>query len=179
VGYGAGFAVTLLLAVASYGWWSSRPKQWSNTAVTAKPTELSFQRQREEIRFRFRYALTNNTDIEYILATPSSAALMRKLPEDSSLAKVAATWDDNVRIPPRQAVNATFEVTIKFSDYNMTAAKLHEEEWVPGSAAEPKDSPEFMKFAGKRLAEMNGFALLDYSEKYRIDLPKNWNKIDF
>ena len=69
-------------------WWINKPKEWSRTAITAKPTELIFQQMGEELHFRFRYSLTNNTGADYTLSGADPNALMRKLPEDSSLAKV-------------------------------------------------------------------------------------------
>ncbi len=174
VGFGAGFAVALTVSIVAGQWWSSRPKQWSLTAITATPAELVFREQGEELHLQFRYALTNNTRTDYVLALPVAAALMRKVPEDSSLAKLNyARWEDNVRIPSGQTVSVVFEVSYNFSDYDTSAARLH---GYP-SADNSDPPPALMSFVTSRLKEMNGMAFLDYNARYRVELPKGWNKL--
>jgi len=162
------------VSIVAGQWWSSRPKQWSLTAITATPAELVFREQGEELHLQFRYALTNNTRTDYVLALPVAAALMRKVPEDSSLAKLNyARWEDNVRIPSRQTVSVMFEVSYNFSDYDTSAAELHG--YTPPDNSDPP--PALMSFVGSRLKEMDGMAFLDYNARYRIELPKSWNKL--
>ena len=158
VGFGAGFAIVLIVSIGITQWWSSRPKLWSFTAITAKPAELVFREQGEELHLQFRYALTNNTRTDYVLALPVAAALMRKMPEDSSLAKLNyARWEDNVRIPSRQTVSVVFEVSYNLSDYATSAAKLHGYT----SADDSNPPPALMSFVASRLKEMDGMAFLD------------------
>ena len=174
VGFGAGFAIALIVSIGISQWWSSRPKQWSLTAITATPAELVFREQGEELHLQFRYALTNNTRTDYVLALPVAAALMRKVPEDSSLAKLDfARWEDNVRIPSRQTVSVLFEVIYNFSAYNTSATKLHGYT----SADDSNPPPALMSFVASRLKEMDGMAFLDYNARYRVELPKSWNKL--
>jgi hypothetical protein len=175
VGFGAGFALALIVSIGVAQWWSSRPKQWSLTAITAKPAELVFREQGEELHLQFRYALTNNTRTDYVLALPVAAALMRKVPEDSSLAKLnSARWEDNVRIPSRQTVSVMFEVIFSLSDYNSAATRLQGYT----SAGDASPPPALMSFVASRLKEMDGMAFLDYNARYRIELPKGWNKLN-
>jgi len=65
-------------------------------------------------------------------------------------------------------VNVVFDLGYKFADYATSAAAL-------GTTPDP--SPEMTKFVARRLKEINGMSFLDYNDKYRIELPKNWDKL--
>lgn len=171
VGFGAGFAVVLAISTAIAGWLAHRPRPWTSTAITAKPTHLVVETSGEEMHFQFRYALTNRTGSDYIVAGPPNAALMKKIPEDASLQRLdGATWDDTIRIPAGQSVNVVFDVPIRLADYNTTAADLN------GGDPDSDQMPaKYSQFVESRLKEMNGLVLIDYVDHYRIDLPRNWN----
>jgi hypothetical protein len=171
-GFGAGFAISVAVIGGLLLWWSNRPKQWSSTAITAKQTEIGIQQDGEELHFRFRYALTNKTSMDYALPSPISGALMRRLPEDSSIQKIEdAKWDESTRIPPDQTVNVYFEVAYKFSDFDTSAAKLYGDKWVEGATGLDA-SPSLTEFVKRRLASINGMVFLDYVNRFRIELRK-------
>ena len=93
-GFGGGFAIVAVLVLGAIFWWTSRPKQWSDRSIKAKPTQLIMQQTGEDLRFEFRYAFTNHTSSEYALPSPDMGALMRKLPKDGTLDKMdgATSW---------------------------------------------------------------------------------------
>jgi hypothetical protein len=97
VGFGGGFAVMAALIVGAVVWWAGRPRVWSENAVTAKPTELYTQQVGEEVKVEFHYAFTNHTNTEYTLPSAESGALMRHLPNASSVEKLdGTTWDTTI-----------------------------------------------------------------------------------
>ncbi|HLJ77535.1 MAG TPA: hypothetical protein VKT75_08980 [Acidobacteriaceae bacterium] len=170
-GFGAGFAILLTISALIAVWLAHRPKPWNSTAITAKPNHLVVETAGEELHFRFRYALTNHTGGDYIVVGPENAALMKKIPEDSSLQRLdGATWDDTLRIPAGQSVNVIFDVPIKLADFNTSAADLN------GDDQSSDQMPaKYSQFVGSRLKEMNGLVLIDYANRYRIDLPRDWD----
>lgn len=169
-GFGAAFAVVLAISASIAVWLAHRPRPWSSTAITARPTHLVVETSGEELLFHFRYALTNHTGSDYIVVGPQNAALMKKIPEDSSLQRLdGASWDDTIRIPAGQSVNVVFDVPIKLADYDTTAEALNTAD--PNSAAMPA---QYSQFVASRLKEMNGLVLIDYANRYRIELPRNW-----
>lgn len=169
-GFGASFAIVLAISAAVAVWLAHRPRPWTSTAITAKPTHLVVETTGEELHFQFRYALTNHTGADYIVVGPQNAALMKRIPEDSSLQRLdGATWDDTIRIPAGQSVNVVFDVPIRLADYNTTAADLNSAD--SNSDAMPA---KYSQFVDSRLKEMNGLVLIDYANRYRIDLPKDW-----
>lgn len=161
--FGGGFAVVASLLLGGAIWLLNRPKQWSDQALTAKPTSLIMQQTGERVRLEFQYALTNHTATEYELPSPDLGALMRKLPNERSFDKMTgATWDGTIRIPPQQSVAVTFVMHYDFSDYNTSAAELERES-------------NITKFVGRRLQDIDGFVFFDYAAKYKITMPKNWD----
>ena len=171
IGVGAGLGIVLLLAMTLYVWWSGRPKEWSSVAITAKPTEVTITTADEMMHFRFRYALSNHTKDNYIVPMPEDAALMRKLPEDASLEKMSgADWDKSVTIPPGQTVNLRFDVPIVLGAFSTSSAELG----MPSDNSSGQAPSKYIEFVNTRLKEMNGFVLMDYGNRYRIELPSNW-----
>jgi hypothetical protein len=121
------------------------------------------QQAGDELRFEFRYAFTNHTNVEYALPSQDMGALMRKLPKDGSLEKMdGATWDGTIRIPPQQSIGVAFLMPYKFSDYNTSAAEVEPE-------------AKLTEFAGHRLKDIDGLVFFDYSSKYKILMARNWD----
>jgi hypothetical protein len=65
--FGGGFAIIAALLLGGAIWWLNRPKQWSDRAITTKPTGLMMQQAGDELQLEFRYAFTNHTNAEYVL----------------------------------------------------------------------------------------------------------------
>lgn len=171
-GFGAGFAAVLSLVALVALWSAHRPKPWNSTAITAKPTHLVVETSGEELHFHFRYALSNHTGSDYFVAGLQNAALMKKLPEDGSLQRLdGASWDDTIRIPAGQSVNVVFDVPIKLADFNTTADELNSEDQNSGGMP-----AKYSDFVDKRLKEMDGLVLIDYADRYRIELPRDWER---
>jgi hypothetical protein len=163
-GVGGGFAIIAALVLGGIVWWSSRPKPWSSSAITAKPTQLGLQQAGDEVRFEFRYAFTNHTSEEYALPSPEMGALMRKLPKDGSFEKLdGATWDSTIKIPPNQSINISFLMPYKLADFNMMPPDLDLDN-------------KLTAFAGRRLNQIDGLAFFDYTAKYKVEMPRNWDQ---
>ncbi len=166
-GFGAGFAVVSVVLIISLYWWNTRPRAWSSTEITAKPGYPGFQRRGEEMHVSLAYALTNNTNVEYVVPSMGSGVLMRKVQETSSMSPIEhATWGTPT-IPPHQSVDVTFDISFELSDYGTSAADIDKEPPTPDGI--PKAELEFIQ---RRFKEMkDGLAFLDYSRKNHIDLP--------
>jgi hypothetical protein len=124
-GFGGGSAIMAALLLGGVIWWSSRPRPWSENAVTAKPTELYTRQVDEEVRVEFHYAITNHSNTEYTLPSAESGALMRHVPNASSVEKLdGATWDTTIRIPPRQSVSVVFSVPYRLAEFSTSNAQL-------------------------------------------------------
>lgn len=158
-GFGGGFAIMAVLLISAVVWWAGRPKAWSENAITAKPTELYTHQVDQEVRVDFHYAFTNHTNTEYTLPSADSGALMRHVPNATSVEKLdGATCDTTIRIPPHQNVSIVFSVPYKLGEF--------------GTSNEELDTADKLtEFMGRRLRDINGMTFFDYAAKYRIEIP--------
>ncbi|HEY5329913.1 MAG TPA: hypothetical protein VIJ79_08530 [Acidobacteriaceae bacterium] len=159
-GFGGGFAIVGAIILCGIIWWADKPpkdKPFNTKAISAKYSGLGFQRRSDDFHLIFEYSLHNNTDKDYRL--PSNSALMIVNPENGGLQKVAdTTWDTDTVVPVGQTVNLKFDVPYKLADYNLQ----------PSDYSDSKD----VEFAGRRLKEINGIKVFDYTDRYEIDCPK-------
>jgi hypothetical protein len=171
VGFGVGFALALTAIVGIYSWWTNRPQQWTTQAVTAKIGEISVHNDDVGVIVSFEYALTNNTKNDYHLPVSPDGALMRTIKEPSSMgAAVGFSWPSGVVIPAHQSVSVKFQVPDHFADYGVTEAEMNE----PNKSGDMA-SDKLSTFLGHRLKETpDGFVFLDYQNRYRVELPSNW-----
>jgi hypothetical protein len=161
--FGATFAVTLSVIAGVLAWYSNRPKPekpWNQSAIKATSTNVFFRVEADRLLYDFRYSLENETGRDYKL--PSDAKLMARLAQDMSYRDVPGmTWEQNLYIPSGQKVNISITLPVMYSDYNF-------------SRQNADDEKQLMAFSDRRLAEINGFALFDPSNRYRIDFPNGW-----
>jgi|SRR5882724_8408342 len=161
-GFGAGFATFLVGALAIWLFVKSlpeTPKPWNRDAVKATYADL-FMNPAERPVAMFRYTLENTTPHDYYLpADPKSAFVI--LPEGKGMSQEEElTWDKGAYLPPGQKVTVSFQLTY---DYNDSYPK-----------AERDNLDKLSKFMARRLKEIEGFALLDRTNRYQITFPKGW-----
>jgi len=163
VGLGAGFALTLSAVIGLWLWWGTRPKPeppWNTNAIKATWTDLSLSTQSEKCYFNFRYSLENTTDRDYTI--PHDARLMVRRPKDMSFQENSdLNWEQGGFVPSRQKLNIQIRIPFNYSDYNISKEKLD-------------NLKELSKFADRRLSEIDGFALFDPVNRFRVDFPNGW-----
>ena len=161
--FGAAFALTLSVIGGVFLWYSTRPKPekpWNQYAIKATSTNVFFRVEADKLLYDFRYSLENKTGRDYKI--PSDAKLMVRLAQDMSYRDVPEmTWEQNLYIPSGQNVNISIKLPVMYSDYNFSRQKAGDEK-------------QLMAFSDRRLAEINGFALFDPGNRYRIDFPNGW-----
>ena len=163
VGFGAGFALTLSAIAGGWAWYSNRPKPempWNNAAIKAAWTDLTITSEEDKCYFNFRYSLENRTDKDYTI--PSTAKVMMRLPRDMSYRdNPDMIWEQGGFIPARQKLNMQVRIPFSYADYTFSKAKAD-------------DLKELAKFADRRLSQLDGFALFDSVNRFRIDFPNGW-----
>ncbi len=173
---GVGIALTLSLIGGAAMWWSNRlptPPVWTDRAITAKATSLTLSNGKDEVDVNFEFALTNHTNIPYSLPAVESGSLMRRMPEDGTLDKFEnGKWDSTLLIPPGQTFNVKFSVVYRLSDYGTTTAEL--EKFAPNEDTTKTATKALADFMNRRLSEIDGLVFFDYTEHFRIELPRNW-----
>lgn len=161
-GFGAGFAALVVGAFAVWLFAKSlpeTPKPWNRDAIKATFSDL-FANTGERPVATFRYTLENTTPHDYYLPTdPKSAFLI--LPEGKGMSQEEKlAWDNGAYVPPGQKVTVSFQLTY---DYNDSYPK-----------AERDNLDKLSNFLGRRLKELEGFAVLDRANRYEIVFPKGW-----
>lgn len=163
IGLGAGFALALCAVIGIWVWSVHQPKPekpWNPNAIKATWTDLTLSTESERCLFHFRYTLENTTYRDYTI--PSTAKLMVRRTRDMSCQDVPEmSWQKGWFIPSRQKLNIEVIVPFNYSDFSF-------------SRAEFDDLGKLSKFADRRLSEIDGFALFDPLNRFRIDFPNGW-----
>jgi hypothetical protein len=161
-GFGAGAVVALVVCALALFWWSQRPKPWTDSAISAKYTQITLEQEGEELHLVFEYALTNHTKNPYTLPSTYSGALMRRIPSDKSFDKIdGSSWDDTLIIPPGQSFNMKFKVVYKLSEYGTTSEKLNT--YAPSEDHKAFAPEALNEFTNHRLSAIDGFVFYDYT----------------
>src|SRR5260370_12541496 len=114
-GFGAGFAIVLVLMVSALVRYNPRPKPqkpWNTNAIKVKFTDLTTQLRDAEVHIVFRYALTNTTEVDYLIPNGTDGVLMKGVPDGGLQKFENATWDAHLVIPARKTVNVEFDTSV-------------------------------------------------------------------
>jgi len=163
IGAGAGFAITLSAIVGIWLWYSNRPKPempWNTSAIKATSTRLLYSIEQDKLVGDFRYSLENTTKRDYRL--PANADLMVRLAQDMSYRNASnMSFERDLYIPAGQKVNISITLPVMYSDFNFSREKANDEK-------------QLSVFVDRRLAEIDGFALFDPTNRYKVDFPNGW-----
>ena len=155
--------VCALALVSGFSSWRNRhtsPNLWNASALTAVYTGMDGILKDDGLNFTFRYSIENHTDADYRVADLASITIFKRLSENKDLvADSGLTIDVAIFIPARQKVNVGIEKQFRYSDFNTNRAYFG------------GDLHKIGKFKNRRLAEIDGFALL--TRLYRIT-PNNY-----
>ena len=159
VSFGVGLAIGLSLIAGGFVWYEGRPKPpkpWNTKAITAQYAELRVKTS-EPLIMEFHFVIENHTDLDYNL--PNGNSVYKVKPNQKGLEQaLTAEWVGDGFIPARQKMNIALRLK-----FNYTAS-------FPKSDI---DNPEKLgAFVNPKLAEMDGFVVLDQVTRYQINLPK-------
>ena len=162
-GFGVGCVVTIIIAIALWSYFSSRPtkpKPWNESAILAEFSEITVNTG-DKIVAHFRYLVENTTEYDYSLPSDGEAAFI-KLPETKGLTKDHdIAWDVGTFVPTGQKVAINFRLTYDYSEYSFPKSDIDNIE-------------KFSKFMNRRLSEVDGFVILDKENRYQIDFHRGW-----
>ena len=131
-GFGAGFALIIIIAVGLFAYVSSLPRpeaKWNENAVTASFTELTFTTG-ENVVINFSFTLDNATDHDYTL-TNDKDSLYLEMPGGKGLYQYNNSPDpylENVTIDPsvipaRRRVIVTLHLSYTYNEFYPKADK--------------------------------------------------------
>jgi hypothetical protein len=170
LGVGIGVGIGFAICVASYAWYSSRPKPlkpWDTNAITATFEHADTAGANHHLRFL--YSIENHTDLDYAIEAANLRVSAVIAPDNSLLSgeKQVKFQDENVFLPAKQRVLVILEMP----------GYLY-----PGSDVLVHDTPEerkryrdaVQKYVSDDLPRLNGFAAYDEINRYRINFPSGW-----
>ena len=162
--FGAGFAVMCAVIIAVVSWYSSRPKQWNASAITASFD--CFDLESKSYNLVLYYILENTTSADYELQTTSKSRMMQKLKRQDSLVDgEGVLYDNPIFIPAKKKIRFSLRLDASFKE-NFHSNILKDDR--------EKRSKMIAAFANKEMANLNGFILFDEVSRYEIDFPRSW-----
>jgi hypothetical protein len=162
--FGAALAITLIIGIAIWSYFSSlpkRPKPWNTSAIKATFSELHLFTG-DRLLVTFQYILENTTQYDYCLPNDNEAAFIRMAKNNGLTKDHELTWDKGTCVPTGQKVAMSFKLTYDYNEYSFPKSD--------------KDNLEKLsKFMNRRLSEVDGFVVLDNQHRYQINFPKGWD----
>jgi hypothetical protein len=161
-GFGAGFAAFLVATVAGWIFFKSlpeTPKPWNRDAIKATYADIYVTTGDRPVA-TFKYTLENATPNDYYLPSDPKAAFVI-LPNEKGMSQdEELSWDNGAYVPAGQKVSASFRLTY---DYNDSYPK-----------SDRDNLDKLSKFIARRLKQLEGFVVLDRTNRYQINFPKGW-----
>src|SRR5271163_1226908 len=169
IGWGLGTAVGLVILVGGFLWYLNRPKPpkpWNTSALRAEYDDVSTEGDKNYIIFR--YTLENPTDFDYHLEDGSTILMSVRLKRENVLtpASEVATIDFPVFVPAKKR--------IRFVIYTPYAYPIKEKADSSGDERK-KYSDEVEKYVQTKMTNLDGFDLLDKSNRYEVIFPAGWS----
>ncbi len=164
-GFGAGFAALLVGTFAIWFFVESlpkTPKPWNRDVIKVTYVDLSVKTGERPVA-TFRYTIENTTPSDYYLPTDAKSAFVL-LPKGKGLSQEEdLTWDKGAYVPAGQKVAFSFQITYDYDDSYPEADRdnLH----------------KLATFMNRKLEELDGFAVLDRTNRYQISFPKGWQNL--
>lgn len=119
VGFGAGFALSLFIAIAVAFWYHNRPKPpspWNRKAITAEYDDVDTEGK--ERRFVFAYTLQNNTFEDFRLESEGGINLTVKLKRQQELGEFShriISLEYPLFIPAKSRVRVTLHLETPYA----------------------------------------------------------------
>ena len=171
LGVGVGIGIGISLCVGTIAWYSSRPrpqKPWDANAITATFEHVDTGGDNRHLRFL--YSLENHTDTDYRTDT-SIVEVSAVVGEKGSLTGSGHVKfeDKNIFLPAKQRLLVALEMpNYRYPETNVLASDTLE--------GRKKYREAVMKYVEKDLPRLNGFAMFDEINRYRINFPSSWKQ---
>ena len=167
VGFGAGFALCVVVLGCAIYWYMHRPKPWNSVALKGTFAGMSFRMQPQEADYKvsveFDIENTTNRDYEF---SPYNLTLFC-VNEGGSLSKEIGNY---------QSGEATIDGPAFIPSRGKARVTVHLAFFYPPEFTAKDKNDVFSPSVYRRLKEINGLVLFDRSQSYRIDLPAGWMK---
>jgi len=171
VGWGLGTAVGLVLLVGAFLWYTSRPKPpkppkpWNVAAIKAEYDRAGTEGDKNTIAFY--YTLENTTDFDYRVEDGQNILMSGKLEEEKTLSRDSdfVRIDYPIIVPAKKRVYFAVHIGYPYPEKEKEHANLEERRTYRAGIE---------KFVSDELGNLDGFDLLDETNRYEILFPGGW-----
>jgi|SRR5579872_4584389 len=167
-GFGAGFAILLVILSASIYCWLHRQKPWNSTALKGKSATLALTTQPSESAYTMEmsFDVENTTNRDYDF-DPYRLTLMSLDRDRNSLSKDIGTrqsGEPKFEGPPFIPAHGTGRIIVR-------VGFLYPDNF---TTQDKDDMSKIGPSINARFKEIRELVLFDRGESYRIDLPVDW-----
>lgn len=171
IGWGLGTALGVVLFVGGFLWYQSRPKPpkppkpWNTAAIKAEFDRVDTEG--EDNNIVVSYTLENTTEFDYRVENGMNLILSARLEKEQSLAPFSKLTkiDFPIFIPARKRVRFPIRLPHPYSAEHKDVTDVADAE---------KHRQAVEKYMVDKLSNLNGFDLLDETNRYEIIFPAGW-----
>lgn len=174
VGWGIGTAVGLAVIVGGFVWYESRPKPpvppkpWNISAIKAEYDRIDTEGEKRSLVFY--YTLENTTDFDFWVDDNHGITMSAILARENNLARFGAEnkIDFPIFVPAKKRVRFPVHL-VRYSCPVVEKENASQE-------GRKKYREAVEKYVAETLPNLNGFDLLDESNRYEIVFPPGWKQ---
>jgi hypothetical protein len=168
LGWGFGTAMGLALLVGGFLWYQSRPKPpkpWNSAAIKAEYDTTETEGDKNNVVFV--YTLENTTDFDYRVENAHEITASAKLREQNNLSPLSESGsvDYPIFVPAKKRVRFSIHINYPYPDREKSDANLDER---------IKFRQGIEKYTTDTFSNLDGFDLLDQTNRYEIIFPAGW-----
>lgn len=169
-GWGVGTAVGLAGVIGCFIWYQGRPKPpkpWNRSAIIAEYDYVDTEGDKNTIIFY--YTLENTTDFDYHLESGTNVGMNAMLHKQHSLSPFTESESVNypISVPAKKRVRFPIHIGYPYPEKEKPDDDLEERR---------RYRAGLETYIAKELANLDGFDLLDETNRYEIVLPGGWKK---
>jgi hypothetical protein len=168
IGWGLGTAVGVVLLVGGFLWYQSRPKlakPWNTAVIKAEYDTADTEGEKNTVVFY--YTLENTTDFDYRVEDAHDITMSAKLHKQNNLSPFDGSGkiDYPIFVPAKKRIRFAIHINYPYP------VKQEEN---PNSEERIKYREAVEKYAMEEFSNVDGFDLLDETNRYEIIFPAGW-----
>lgn len=171
VGWGVGTAVGLVVLLGAFFWYESRPKPpkppkpWDSVSIKAQYDDAGTEGDKNYVVFN--YTLENTTDFDYRVEDAHNITTSAKLHEQNNLSPFgeAGKIDYPIFVPAKKRVRFAIHINYRYPVKQKENPNLEER-------IKYREAVE--KYVMDEFSNLDGFDLLDETNRYEIIFPSGW-----
>jgi hypothetical protein len=172
-GWGIGMAVGLAAIGGVFIWYEARPKppkppkSWDTTSIKAEYDKMSVEGPNNDLVFT--YTLENTTDFDYRVEDAHHITMSARLHDQNNLSPFGdhGRIDYPIFVPAKKRMRFDIHINYPYPAKEKSDASSDER-------SKFQDAVE--SYVSKEFSNLDGFDLLDETNRYEVVFPSSWKK---